>query len=170
MRSYISLVLISALAIGCKKPVPVEPAVAVPTTAEPAPVRQVPPHVEEMRANFEKVFFAFDSSDLDDASKQALTDNVTLMQKHPELKVEAQGHCDERGTTEYNLALGDRRASNVQRYMSALGISPDRVATISYGEERPLNTNDTEVAWGQNRRAEFRITWSQGTSVSGTTQ
>ena len=85
------------------------------------------------------------------------------------MKVEIQGHADERGTTEYNLALGQKRAAAVRQFLLAEGVAPSRLSTISYGEEKPRAAGESETAWAQNRRAEFRITWSGDALVQGTT-
>jgi peptidoglycan-associated lipoprotein len=155
---------------GCKKdppkPLP-EPVVETPLPPPPKP--EAPPEVKEMMANFERVFFDFDSSTLDGNSKAALAKNAEIMQKATDLKLEVQGHADERGTTEYNLALGERRANAVRSYLTSMGVPTSRVTTISYGEEKPIDTTHTEVAWSQNRRAEFRITYGGGGAISGTT-
>jgi peptidoglycan-associated lipoprotein len=136
-----------------------------PVAPPPAP----PASVREMAANFSKVYFEFDSATLTSAGQQALSANARIMTDAPDIKIEIQGHADERGTTDYNLSLGEKRADAVKKYMVAGGVSPSRVTTISYGEERPVDPTSTEVAWSKNRRAEFRITWGQG-SVSGTTE
>ena len=90
------------------------------------------------------------------------------MSQFPSITVEVQGHADERGTTEYNLALGDRRAEAVRRYMTHAGVPTARISTVSFGEERPLATGSSEVAWAENRRAEFRVVAS-AEGVMGTT-
>ena len=81
----------------------------------------------------------------------------TWLREHPEYKVSIQGNCDERGTNEYNLALGERRAKSAMKYLNALGISADRMSTISYGEERPVCTEHNESCWWKNRRDDFRL-------------
>lgn len=130
--------------------------------------KEIPDAVKEIVANFEKVYFPFDSSDFDAESKAALDANSTILLQATDVKVEVQGHADERGTTDYNLALGQKRADSVQKYMVARGVDPGRIVTISYGEERPMDTRRSETAWARNRRAEFRVTWGQAT-VKGTT-
>ena len=84
--------------------------------------------------------------------------NAEVLKKYPTWVVTIEGHCDERGTAEYNLALGERRATVVKTYLTSLGISPDRVRTVSYGKEFPFNPGHTEDAWAQNRRGHFVIT------------
>jgi peptidoglycan-associated lipoprotein len=104
------------------------------------------------------VFFALDSADLDDAGRAAASANAEILKKYPTWIVTIEGHCDERGTAEYNLALGERRATVIKTYLTSLGISPDRVRTVSYGKEFPFNPGHTEEAWAQNRRGHFVIT------------
>jgi len=104
------------------------------------------------------VFFGLDSADLDDVGRAAATANADVLKKYPTWIVTVEGHCDERGTSEYNLALGERRSTAVKTYLTSLGISPDRVRTVSYGKEFPFNPGKTEDAWAQNRRGHFVIT------------
>ena len=171
-----SLLLLSALSLallpGCKKK-PIDDGMADASTGDPAPVAaakpsEAPPHVQEMAANFARVYFDFDSAVLNGESKRALDANVDIMGKYTDVKVEVQGHADERGTTDYNLALGQKRADAVIAYMSAKGITGTRIKSVSYGEERPLDPRTAEVAWAQNRRAEFRVLSDAGEGVVGT--
>jgi peptidoglycan-associated lipoprotein len=160
------------LSTGCKKSSNVESMddlVDVRVSSD-QPGVEVPPHVERMLRNFERVHFAYDSSDLDESSKAALARNAGIMKEYPDLKIEVQGHCDERGTTEYNIALGDRRAAAVRQTLISEGVSPTRIDKVSYGEENPLASGSEEAAWSQNRRAEFRITWTQTGLAQGTVQ
>ena len=99
-----------------------------------------------------------DSADLDDGGRVVATANADILRKYPTWVVTVEGHCDERGTAEYNLALGERRATSIKTYLTSLGISPDRVRTVSYGKEFPFNPGHTEDAWAQNRRGHFVIT------------
>ena len=101
----------------------------------------------------DRVFFAFDSSALSDNAKEALDTQVKWLKKHDNVDVVVQGYCDERGTREYNLALGERRANAVKNYLVSQGVAADRVSTISYGKERPAVSGSNEAAWAQNRRA-----------------
>jgi peptidoglycan-associated lipoprotein len=82
-----------------------------------------------------------------------LKQNAALLAKYPRVKIQIEGHCDERGTSQYNLALGERRATSTKQYLITLGISADRISTISYGEEKPLDPGHNEEAWAKNRRA-----------------
>jgi peptidoglycan-associated lipoprotein len=124
--------------------------------------------VSQMMENFSRVHFATDSSQLDTQSQAALAANAHILDEHRDLRVEVQGHADERGTIDYNLALGQRRANAVVGYLVDQGVAPSRLPVVSYGEERPVADGSTEVAWAENRRAEFRIV--AGTpGVQGTT-
>jgi len=115
------------------------------------------PIEEQARAALKDVNFAFDSAELDDLAKEILVNNAKWLKDHPELKVQIEGHCDERGTEEYNLALGERRAKAVRDYLVSLGISPSLMSIISYGESMPLDPGHDESAWTKNRRAHFAI-------------
>lgn len=103
------------------------------------------------------VNFDYDKSTLTATAKTVLKTNAEWLKSNSKVKVQIEGHCDERGTIEYNIALGERRAITVENYLTALGINKDRVSTISYGEERPLDTAETEAAWAKNRRANFVV-------------
>src|SRR5262245_37486654 len=103
-------------------------------------------------------FFLLDSSDLDDTGRSVVTSNVEVLKKYPQWVITIEGHCDERGTAEYNLALGERRAAAVKTYMVSLGIAPDRLRTVSYGKEFPFDQGHTDDSWSKNRRAHFVIT------------
>ena len=114
----------------------------------------VPGSAEDLRVNVgDTVHFDYDKSDLHDADRTILQRQAAWLQKYPNVRVQVQGNCDERGTREYNLALGARRANAAKDYLVSLGVSPDRVDTISYGKERPLCSESTETCWAQNRRA-----------------
>ena len=107
------------------------------------------------RRRFENqdIHFAYDSAELTPMSQMLLKEKAAWLEEQPGLYVEIQGHCDERGTTEYNLALGERRALAVKRFLVDLGIIPSRMSIISYGEEKPLALGHDETAWAKNRRA-----------------
>jgi len=101
--------------------------------------------------------FDFDRYDIRPQDTEILKENAALLKRYPNVKIQIEGHCDERGTTEYNIALGERRANSTQKYLLAIGIPSDRLSTISYGEEKPADPGHTEDAWGKNRRAHFVI-------------
>ncbi|MCB0368618.1 MAG: peptidoglycan-associated lipoprotein Pal [Bdellovibrionales bacterium] len=101
------------------------------------------------------VHFGFDKSTLNSEARKTIQANVDWMKANAGTKVQIEGHCDNRGSIEYNVALGERRANAVKDYMISLGVAPSRLSTISYGEEKPLESGDNEAAWAQNRRANF---------------
>ncbi len=103
------------------------------------------------------VFFAFDSFTLGGEARSQLKDNAKWLKDNASASIQIEGHCDERGTTEYNLALGERRANAAKSYLKKLGIDSSRVSTISYGKERPLDAGHDESAWSKNRRAAFVV-------------
>lgn len=104
------------------------------------------------------VYFQYDESELSDEARDALARNADLLKGQPQFHLLIEGHADERGTNEYNLALGERRANAVRSYMSSLGVGTDRLRTLSYGEERPVCTETEESCWSQNRRAHMIVT------------
>lgn len=104
------------------------------------------------------VFFGVDSSELDDAGRTVVAANAETLSMYPTWTVTIEGHCDERGTAEYNLALGERRAVAAKTYLVSLGIAADRVQTVSYGKEYPFDAGQNDRAWAQNRRGHFVIT------------
>ena len=101
----------------------------------------------------DRVFFNYDSAELDTDAQELLQDQVAWLKQYSNVSVIIEGHCDERGTREYNLALGEKRAQSVKNYLINLGISSDRVSTISYGKERPAVVGSNDGAWAQNRRS-----------------
>jgi peptidoglycan-associated lipoprotein len=103
------------------------------------------------------IHFDFDKYDIRPGDVDILKGNATLLMKNPTFKIQIEGHCDERGTTEYNLALGERRATSAKKYLVSLGLSADRISTISYGKEKPLDPGHNEEAWATNRRAHFIV-------------
>ncbi len=129
---------------------------ATPPPAEPveaASTGPTPGSQEDLVINVgDRVFFAYDKYDLDAEARSALEGQAAWLKKYPTRTLSVEGHCDERGTREYNLALGERRANSVKNYLVALGIDGSRVSTISYGKERPVALGSNESAWAQNRR------------------
>jgi peptidoglycan-associated lipoprotein len=105
----------------------------------------------------ENIHFDFDKYDLKPKAMMILDEKATYLREHPEVRVLIEGHCDDRGTNEYNLALGDRRANSAKNYLVRSGVAESRITTISYGEEQPLCTEQTESCWWRNRRDQFQI-------------
>lgn len=103
------------------------------------------------------IHFDFDKYDIRPRDAEILKENAALLTKYPKVKIQVEGHCDERGTNEYNLALGERRANAAKKYLLSLGITTDQISSISYGEEKPLDTGHNEEAWARNRRGHFII-------------
>ena len=171
-----------ATACGKKKPPvarPTPPPPAGPTTTTtpsgpPEPIREnpIPPEpkladdplsgkdldVINKNSPFQPVFYALDSSEVDQAGQQALNGNAEILKKYSSWVITIEGHCDERGTAEYNLALGERRALAAKTYLVSLGIPADRLRTVSYGKEFPFDPGHDEAAWSKNRRAHFVVT------------
>jgi peptidoglycan-associated lipoprotein len=113
-----------------------------------------PGSAEDFQQNVgDRVFFATDKSDLDADARATLQKQAVWLRRYPSVSITVEGHCDERGTREYNLALGERRANAVREYLRNLGVEPARMKTISYGKERPVALGSNEDAWRQNRRA-----------------
>jgi peptidoglycan-associated lipoprotein len=106
----------------------------------------------------EKIYFDFDRSELKPEAQAVLKKKAQWLRDNPDFSLRIEGHCDERGTNEYNLALGERRANAALKFLNALGISTHRMSTISYGEERPAMQGHNESAWSKNRRDEFKLT------------
>lgn len=184
----VGVMLVAALvatSCGKRKPAIPQPAPAPATTTQPPAVTTAPPApptrvddalpvppqplAEDTVANrslddlnrdspLKPVFFGLDSADLDDQGRVVAMANADLLKKYSTWVVTIEGHCDERGTAEYNLALGERRSTAIKTYLTSLGISPDRIRTVSYGKEFPFNPGHTEDAWAQNRRGHFVIT------------
>jgi peptidoglycan-associated lipoprotein len=109
----------------------------------------------DAEAALKDVHFDFDKSDIKEGDKVILTAIADFMKKYPQASLSIEGNCDERGTTEYNLALGDRRAHAVQDYLKGLGVADSRLSTLSYGKEKPVCTESVESCWMRNRRAHF---------------
>lgn len=134
----------------------------VPTPAPPPRLAEdaLPTSVDEInrRGYLKDAFFEFDRYDLLPAQRDALAADATWLKAHPSVKAKIEGHCDERGTAAYNMALGERRAAAARDYLVSLGVDGSRLQTISYGKERPFSTGHDEAAWAQNRRAHFVVT------------
>ena len=181
----IAAVLAIATACGGKKPVPTPgppPFPAPPAApADPNPVVSTPPQPTALpvppeanpnarpydalstddinkKSILKPVFFVYDSDELDEPARKTLESNAQILKEYRAWVLTVEGHCDERGTPEYNLSLGDRRAQAAKNYLLSLGITADRLKTVSYGKEFPFNPGHDEGAWQQNRRAQFMVT------------
>jgi peptidoglycan-associated lipoprotein len=176
--------LVAALAAGCgKKQPPITRPMPPPSTSPPEvtapdkpaqPVEEATPvpqpsisedaiggrSLDDLNRDspLKPAFFGLDSAELDAEGQATVQANAELLKKYPSWAITIEGHCDERGTAEYNLALGERRAVAVRTYLVSLGISPDRLRTVSYGKEFPFDPAHTDDAWSKNRRAHFVIT------------
>jgi peptidoglycan-associated lipoprotein len=126
-------------------------------TSPPPPPQQTSSGTDEQlfSSNMRDVFYEYDSYDISSQYQQVLQADARFLQQHPNMKFTIEGHCDERGSTEYNLALGDNRANAAKQALQQMGISADRMRTISYGKEKPFCTESNESCWQQNRRAHF---------------
>ena len=144
------------------QPAPAEPppaAVAEPFPPQPVDRSATDPSIDELNRQgvLKTIYFGYNSEALDDAAKATLQANAAWLKSHPKYVVEIGGHCDERGSTGYNVALGDRRAGSVKAYMQSLGADGSKLTAVSYGEEKPADPGHDEAAWAKNRRAEFTI-------------
>jgi peptidoglycan-associated lipoprotein len=149
---------------GCAKKKPADLPPPPPTETAPPQAPTPPPPVSNgvtpgsradllQQAGTDTVHFATDSSDVDSEAQTILTRHAAWLTKNPNVRVTIEGHCDERGTREYNLALGDRRANSAKNFLVNAGINAARISVISYGKERPIATGSDEASWAQNRRA-----------------
>src|SRR5262249_46655372 len=129
------------------------------TVNAPPPVTPPAAPTESMESMFlremQDAFFDLDKADIRSDARTALAHDAEFLRSYPQIKVVVEGHCDERGSTEYNLALGDRRAAAVKQYLVSLGIGADRLSTVSYGKEKPQCTESNETCWQKNRRGHF---------------
>jgi peptidoglycan-associated lipoprotein len=174
VKSVVIVAIVTLLAVGCAK--------RSQQVSGPAP-GATGPSAEELRAREEaerrrriaesqlasrpttvtpgssvldNVYFEFDQASLSQVAKDTLVRNAEWLRSNPQVRVQVEGHCDERGTAEYNLALGERRAEAVKNYLTSLGVDGSRLVTISYGKERPADPGHNEEAWARNRRVEFK--------------
>lgn len=113
--------------------------------------------LETIQTSLRIIYFDYDKYTLTPEAQEALQYNAEILKRVPHLSVVAEGHCDERGTAEYNLALGDRRARSVAEYLANLGVAPNRLSTVSYGSELPVDPGHNEAAWAKNRRVYLRV-------------
>lgn len=164
-RAVVVSVALVSMGCGSKN----QPEMPAPETAEPSSVytpstptthTEVPRGLldDERRATLEaRIHFEFDQSALTGAARESLTDKAEILRAIPNLTLRIEGHADERGSDEYNLALSNRRAATARRFLVDWGISADRLETAGYGEEQPLDQGENEGAWASNRRDEFRV-------------
>jgi len=183
-RAWLVLAVAAALAAGCggkKRP----PAVSAAPPSEPAgrtqptevpPAGEPGPDVASLGAEsargeeftpsnpetgeggpLEDIHFEYDSASLTDQARSTLEKHALWLQSHRAAQVMVEGHCDERGTVEYNLALGEKRARAARDYLASLGVAAERLRSVSYGKERPLDTGNNDAAWAANRRAHFAV-------------
>ncbi|MDE1938108.1 MAG: peptidoglycan-associated lipoprotein Pal [Alphaproteobacteria bacterium] len=145
---------------GCStKPAEVAQSAPPPAAAPQVQSSIVPGSEQDLQTNVgDTIHFDYNSSSLQEGDKAILQRQATWLQKYASVRVTIQGNCDERGTREYNLALGARRADAVKEYLTSLGVSTGRIDTISYGKERPICAESTEACWAKNRRAVTVIT------------
>ena len=164
-RLWIMPLLLVLASVGCAKKAP-EPAAAQPVaqTPPPTPPPAPPPAVETAptpavigSGDFQPAFFDLDSYTLRDDARAALDRDAKLLRDNPTVNVTIEGHCDERGTAEYNQSLGERRAQAARDYLVGAGIPDTRLQIVSYGKERPFSTGHDEASWQQNRRAHFTV-------------
>jgi len=179
-RLSTALALLVAVALpavnSCRKKAPTTAEQARPPGAAPAPGTPVapppsttPPSIEadvlsqdlqtlNRKGYLRDAFFDYDKADLREDARAALSGDAQWLKSYASIRILIEGHCDERGTSEYNLALGDRRANAAKEYLASLGLAAARVQAVSYGKERPYCNESNEECWQQNRRAHFVIT------------
>ena len=138
-----------------ERPVTPQPQVIKDTSTKPEVPEQPKRTLQE--SQFQTVYFDLDRYNLRPDAKAALDADYALLQDFPDVIVKIEGHCDERGTVEYNLSLGEKRAQAAMDYLTGLGIASNRFSIISYGKERPAVMGSNEAAWSKNRRCEFRV-------------
>lgn len=177
-RLFLVLIWLTAMNACSKKNVPVQPGLGPGQGAggmtgegissDEAKWRELGLLTEPERREFQEkaqvfenqdIYFGFDSYVLTDEAKRILNSKVEFLRRYPKVSITIEGHCDERGTAEYNLALGERRAHSAYQYLINLGIGAQQMTTISYGEERPLAMGQSEEAWAKNRRDHFVINY-----------
>lgn len=149
-----SLLMVAVVGCATAPPKPVEPP---PEPKKEEPKVEAPKPVPSKPPEFEKVFFAYNQADVSPAGREALKRDVELLLSHPDLKVSVDGHCDERGTDQYNVDLGWKRAYGVRDFLRRQGIDDARLFPISYGRSRPAVVGNDETAWSKNRRVELSI-------------
>ena len=157
LRRVAWVALLVLVIAGCAKKAPEPPPAPPPPPPPPPPQPETPPAPTVTSDSFSPVFFDFDSYALREDGRAALDTNAKLMRDNPDAQITIEGHCDERGTVEYNQALGERRAAAAREYLIAAGIAAARIQVVSYGKEKPFATGSDENSWQQNRRAHFTL-------------
>jgi peptidoglycan-associated lipoprotein len=162
MKKILALMMLCVMvfAVGCKKKDIQNDAVTPETDVTITPDFADEPSLRgdlDKDLNLKTIYFDFDKSELGTDALDTLKENAAYLINNPKVQVVVEGHCDDRGTVEYNLALGQRRAVKVKEYYTQLGVASNRMATISYGEEKPVDTRSNESAWAKNRRAETKV-------------
>jgi peptidoglycan-associated lipoprotein len=140
------------------------------TVTVPAPAAATPrqPSLEELfTKEVQDAFFDYDKASIRDDARSALAKTAEFLRSYPQVAVVIEGHCDERGSTEYNVALGDRRDDAAKEFLVSQGVAGDRIQTVSYGKERPFCTQSNEACWQQNRRAHFRMAGTNSSELGG---
>jgi peptidoglycan-associated lipoprotein len=174
LRQVTTLALAGLILVGCKRRTPADVPAPTPVAVsdDDAAARARAAEEERLRAErarqaelararealTELIYLDNDSETLTAESQDRLRTKAAILRANPSIRLRVEGHCDERGSTEYNLALGQRRSESVRTFLAGYGIGADRLETISYGKERPLVDGSSEAAWARNRRAEFAIT------------
>jgi peptidoglycan-associated lipoprotein len=174
--AVLALSIAALVAAGCAKKqtvksegAPAAPEAAAPAPVVEAPVKEAPPAApvtppavspgvavtEERISQFDDVRFDFDKSEVKQEGRRTCQAVADFLKKNPAAKIQIEGHCDERGTSEYNMALGERRATAVMNYLASLGVPKGALSTVSFGKEKPLDPGHDEAAWAKNRRAHF---------------
>lgn len=137
----------------------VTPSAAQAASLKPASTQQSQKtlSIAELQSALEKIYFDFDTANLSESSRSTLAKNAAVLAKEATSKIRIEGNCDERGSAEYNLALGERRAKAAQQYLISMGVKADRISILSYGKEKPAVQGNNEAAWSKNRRDEFIV-------------
>lgn len=161
MKNILMAFAALALVVGCQSKKKVDETQEVAPSTPSAAMDSTPMSFDPSGSDSGKidglvtVNFEYDKATLTSEAKKKLASNAQWIKSNPKVKVQIEGHCDNRGTIEYNLALGERRAQSVKNYLQGLGVNADQLTVISYGEEKPLVSGDSEQAWSKNRRANF---------------
>jgi peptidoglycan-associated lipoprotein len=159
LATFVLLFLVSGCSWLQRKPTPAPPRPPVPGPVLP---HQQPGNISEqefqaVQASLKPIYFDYDRYSLSPEAQSTLQFNADLLNRSTQANVQVEGHCDERGTAEYNLALGERRARSAVDYLVSLGVAPNRLSAVSYGSELPVDPGHNEAAWAKNRRAYFRV-------------